>query len=158
MVEFAPGEALSPTAAAGRKRLERPEGTWKVKWSKSRQDDVAYERANTALRESLPELEEAVVLAYEYAEPEAPGPHTLYDETLNPYINKLLDADLETEDALKRVFGFIERLSASTDKHVRDIVIATILVNLVGEPRLALAQRYMGSATRRLLKKARTVA
>jgi len=123
-------------------------------WLKTRHDDVAYEQANAALRGSLPELEEAVVRAYADAEPGAPGPHTLYDETLNPYINTLLDADLETEGALKRVFGFIERLSASTDKNVRDIVIATILVNLVGEPRLALAQRYMGPATRRLLKKA----
>jgi hypothetical protein len=124
------------------------------RWLKRRPDDVAYELANSALRESLPELEEAVVRAYEYAEPEAPGPHTLYDETLNPYINKLLDANRETDEALKRVFGFIERLSASSDKNVRDIVIATILVNLVGEPRLGLAQRYMGPATRRLLKKA----
>ena len=124
-------------------------------WLKKRRDDVAYEHANAALRRSLPELEEAVVRAYEYAQPGAPGPHTLYDETLNPYINRLLDADLEPEEALKRVFGFIERLSASTDKDVRDIVIATILVNLVGEPRLALAQRYMGPATKHLLRKAR---
>ena len=124
------------------------------RWLKRRHDDVAYEQANAALRGSLPELEEAVVRAYEYAEPDVPGPHTLYDEALNPYINRLLDAELETDEALKRVFGFIEHLSASTDKNVRDIVIATILVNLIGEPRLALAHRYMGPATRRLLKKA----
>ena len=122
--------------------------------TKGQSDDVGYEQANAALRESLPELEEAVVRAYDYADPEVPGPHTLYDETLNPYINKLLDADLEPEEALKRVFGFIERLSKSTDENVRDIVIATILVNLVGEAKLPRAQRHMGPATRRLLKMA----
>lgn len=124
------------------------------RWLKSQHDDVAYEHANAALRESLPELEEAVVRAYEYAEPEPPGPHTLYDEALNPYINKLLDASLETDETLERVFAFIERLSSSTDKNIQDVVIATILPNLIGEPRLALARRYMGPATRRLLRKA----
>ncbi|MBY0497627.1 MAG: hypothetical protein K2Y23_25760 [Cyanobacteria bacterium] len=124
------------------------------RWLTSRHADVAYQHTNAALRESLPELEEAVVRAYEYAEPEAPGPHTLYDEALNPYVNKLLDANVETDEALKRVFAFVERLSSSTDKNVRDVVIATILPNLIGEPRLTLARRYMGPATRRLLRKA----
>jgi hypothetical protein len=125
-------------------------------WFGRRHDEVAYQQANAALRESLPELEDAVVRAYEDARPAAPGPHTLYDETLNPYINRLLDAERGTEEALKRAFGFVERLSASTDENVRDIVIATVLVNLIGEPRLALAERYMGPATRRLLKKAQS--
>ena len=126
-----------------------------MKWFlKRRLDGVIYEDANAALRESLPELEEPIARAYEYAEPDVPGPHTLYDETLNPYINMLLDAERENEEALKRVFAFIERLSASMDKNVRDIVIATILVNLIGEPRLDFARRYMGPATRQLLKTA----
>ncbi len=125
-----------------------------MRWLKNRHADLAHEDANAELRESLPELKEAVALAYEYAAPEAPGPHTLYDETLNPYVNKLLDASLETDDALERVFAFIERLSSSTDKNTQDVVIATILPNLIGEPRLVLARRYMGPATRRLLKKA----
>jgi hypothetical protein len=54
------------------------------RWLKSRHDAVAYEQANAALRQSLPGLEDAVVRAYDYAKSEAPGPHTLYDEALNP--------------------------------------------------------------------------
>jgi hypothetical protein len=123
-------------------------------WLKSRHADIAFEDINAALRESVPELKDAVAGTYEYAAPEDPGPHTLYDEALNPRINRLLDAGTESDEALERVFAFIERLSSSTDKNVRDVVLATVLPNLIGEPRLVLARRYMGPATRRLLKQA----
>ena len=124
-------------------------------WGKRRASaDTAYEQANSLLIQALPELGAAVQQALHDARPEEPGPHTLYDEALNPCIAKLLDAHQETEERLTRVFGFIERLSASTDKNVREIVTDTILAALEGEPRLALARRYMGPATRRLLKRA----
>ena len=124
-----------------------------LNWLFPRHEDIAYEHANAALRESLPELEERVLRAYAYAEPEAPGPHTLYDEVFNPYLNELLNAGIETDERLKRAFAFIERLASSTDPSARDIVIATILPNLIGEPRLALARRYMAPTTRRLLRR-----
>jgi hypothetical protein len=123
-------------------------------WPRRHASDVAYEQANAVLAECLPELAEAVRLELRDGRPVRPGPHTLYDEVLNPYVNKLLDARIETDEALKRVFAFIERLSSSTDKNVRDVVIATILPNLIGEPRLDVARRYMGPATRRLLRTA----
>lgn len=124
-------------------------------WNRYRtSSDIAYDNANAALGEALPELKDAVTRLYAYATVESPGPHCLYDEVLNPYVNKLLDASVEVDETMERVFAFIERLSSSTDKNVQDVVIATILPNLIGEPRLARARRYMGPSTRRLLRKA----
>jgi hypothetical protein len=128
-----------------------------MKWFANRyrtSSDVAYDTANAALGEALPELKDAVTRLYAYATVESPGPHWLYDEVLNPYIRRLLDGQAESEQTLKRIFDFIEHLSASGDKKVREVVMDTILAALEGEPRLALARRYMGPATRRLLKKA----
>jgi hypothetical protein len=123
-------------------------------WGRGRTSaDVAYEQANSMLVEALPELGAAVQQALHDARPEEPGPHTLYDEALNPYIARLLDKTQETEEALTRVFAFVERLSESTDKNVREVVTDTILAALEREPRLARARPYMGPATRRLLKK-----
>jgi hypothetical protein len=124
-------------------------------WSRYRtSSDIAYDNANAALGEALPELKDAVTRLYAYATVEPPGPHWLYDEVLNPYLRRLLDGQVENEQTLKRIFDFIEHLSASGDKQVREIVTDTILAALEGEPRLVLARRYMGPATRRLLKKA----
>lgn len=66
----------------------------------------------------------------------------------------MLDGQVESDETLKRIFDFIEHLSASGDKQVREIVTDTILAALEGESRLVLARRYMGPATRRPLKKA----
>jgi hypothetical protein len=115
-------------------------------------DEFTFTRANDLLVEYLPELKNAAEATLEYMSDPPAGPHTLYDEALNPYIGKLLDTALSTDEALQRVFEFIEHMSSSPDRQLRDVVAATILASLVDDPRMELARRYMGPATRRILR------
>jgi hypothetical protein len=114
--------------------------------------DVVYEQASALLVEALPELREAVEREIQDSAADPTILYSLCTEALNPHIDKLLDAHIEGEVALGRLFDFIERLSSSTDARVKDVVLTTILPHLVGEPRLAVGRRYMGRATLRLLK------
>lgn len=124
-----------------------------VLWGRGRASaGTAFERVNALLVEALPELREAAQQAFHDARPAEPGPHTLCDEALNPYIVDPLDSIRINQEALNRVFAFVERLSGSPDKKVRDVVTDTILAALEGEPRLERARPYMGPATRHLLK------
>ena len=79
----------------------------------------------------------------------------MYDEVLNPYLRTVLDSSIEADAALRRIFDLVERLATSPDERVRDVVVATICPPLFGERGLHIAERYMGRATRRLLKRAR---
>ena len=127
-----------------------------MKWFWNRygtSSDIAYDNVNTALGVGRSGTQGCSGTRVCVRHSSAPGPHWLYDEVLNPYVRRLLDGEVESEQTLKRIFDFIEHLSASADKEVRAVVTDTILAALEGEPRLAVARRYMGPATRRLLRR-----
>lgn len=119
------------------------------------QEPFVYELAGEELVRFVPELEGAYQRELEWSGSEIPGPHVLYDEILNPYINELLaSGSTDADGALRRVFDFIERLSTAADDRLRDLVGVTICEPLVGDhPRMSRARRYMGPATLRILKR-----
>lgn len=107
---------------------------------------IRYETVSDALIEFLPELHEAYQSHINWWGSQLPGPHVVYGDILNPYIDELLRAKDET--TLRRVFDFIERLSLSDDKRVQDLVAVTVCEHLGNDnQRLRDAIRYMGDAT-----------
>lgn len=85
---------------------------------------------------------------------EAPGPHVVFGDVLNPYLLELLATEASAAihaSALRRVFAFLERLARDGDDPVRAVVAATVCERLGDNPvTLALGRRFMGPATRRL--------
>ncbi len=105
-----------------------------------------YKLVNAALVEALPELREK----YEEetaAWGEEMGPHVIYGDLLNPFIAELLDSpeDPVTEERLRRVFAFLEKLLADPDPDFSDVARTTVAEDLESDPvRLQRGRSYMG--------------
>lgn len=107
---------------------------------------VRYEDVSDALTKHLPELRSRYEVELKWWGDERPGPHVVYGDILNPYIDRLLQS--REEAALHRVFNFIELLSSSGDLRVQELVTVTVCEHLGDdEARLHQARRFMGSAT-----------
>jgi len=107
---------------------------------------VTYENAADKLVESLPELKESYQAELEWWGTDRPGPHIIYGDILNPYIDRLLQAGGET--GLRRVFAFLEALSQNEDARVQELVAVTVCEYLGNAPKkLQMAKRFMGPAT-----------
>ena len=119
------------------------------------EEPFVYEQAGERLVHFVPELQDAYQRELQWWGAERPGPHALYDEILNPYINELLAAGSGDADAaLKRIFDFLEHLASAADERLRDLVGVTICEPLIGDHvRLSRARSYIGPATLRILKK-----
>ena len=110
---------------------------------------VRYEDVSVALTTHLQELREAYETEQQWWSGETPGPHVIYGNVLNPYIERLIEAG--DEAALRRVFAFVELLSNSDDVRVQEVVAVTICERLGSdENRLMQAKRLMGPATRKI--------
>src|SRR5688572_4988915 len=111
-------------------------------------ESVHYDEASDQLVEHIPELKQAYESELRWWKDERPGPHVIYGDILNPYIDRLLEVG--DSDALRRVFSFLELLSTSEDVRVQEIVAVTVCEYLGGFPeRLRLAKQFMGPATLR---------
>lgn len=107
---------------------------------------IRYENASDKLVEYVPELSEAYETELKWWGDEAPGPHVVYGDILNPYIDRLLESGNDV--ALRRVFEFLEVLSCSKDQRVQELVAVTVCEHLGNDPeRLKQAERFMSSAT-----------
>lgn len=107
---------------------------------------ITYENVSDALAEYLPELREAYEAELKWWGDERPGPHVVYGDILNPYLNQLLRSDQEA--ALQHVFAFLEMLALSEDRRVQEIVAVTVCEHLGNDDELLRrARRYMGPAT-----------
>ena len=110
---------------------------------------VTYDNVSDRLIEHIPELSEAYEAALEWWGNEKPGPHVVYGDILNPYIDRLLQSG--DEPSLRRIFHFLEKLSRSEDQRVQEIVSVTVCEQLTNnKERLQEARRFMGSATLKL--------
>ena len=107
---------------------------------------ICYESVSNALIERLPELREMYQTELGWWDDEKPGPHVVYGDILNPYIEHLLQKG--DDRTLRRVFEFIEELSSSEDARVQELVAVTVCENLGSdEQRLRAARCYMGPMT-----------
>jgi hypothetical protein len=108
-----------------------------------------YDEAVEKLIEAVPELGAKYRTELDWWGGEKPGPHIVYGNVLNPYVDTLLESGREHE--LRRVFEFLERLSTNGDAHVREIVAVTVCEYLgADERRLNAARKYMGPETVRI--------
>lgn len=77
--------------------------------------------------------------------------HVLYEEILCPYVNDLLQNDSENE--LKSVFDFYEKLAVCEDDEVKNLLQVTLLENLMDNKKLyKKAEKYMHTNTRLICK------
>ena len=113
-----------------------------------------YETLGRQLVDAVPELTEAYATLGRTWDDEAPGPHIVFGDVLNPYLLALLESpELAAEHAeiVARIFDLLERMARHDDPLVREVVSATVAERLGDEPRtLAIARTFMGDATRRL--------
>jgi len=110
---------------------------------------LSYERVIDQLIYSVPELAEPYDVEMAWWKEERPGPHVIYGNLLNPYLDRLL----QTGDhaSLRHVFEFLERLAQSKDTRVQDLVAVTVCEHLVNEMKqLGKAKTFMGPATLKL--------
>ncbi len=116
---------------------------------------ITYESVSDLLVSTLPELSAAYREMLAWWGDERPGPHVVYGDILNSYIAKKLDAG--DDEALKRIFALVEKLSSSSDPKVADIVSATICHYLSAyESTFRRLQQFMGNSTRARCEVART--
>ncbi len=85
---------------------------------------MRYSELNAKLSGYFPALQPVIDLEMDNGY--KPVPHVLYENVLNPYVIELLRDD-DNPDEIKRVFVFYERLAASTDDDVRDLLQETLL-------------------------------
>jgi hypothetical protein len=103
-----------------------------------------YRSVNEALVRAVPELKERY--EHETAEwGEEMGSHVIYGTILNPYLERLLAADDEDKEALKRIFDFLEEIASDPDPYVSEVATTTVAECLEEtEDRLNRARPYLG--------------
>ncbi len=109
---------------------------------------IPYDDISNALVEYLPELREVYEAELKWWGDEQPGPHVIYGDILNPYIDRLLQS--EEAVALRRVFDFLEMLARSEDLRVQELVAVTVCEYLGNnDEHLHQARHFMRPATLR---------
>lgn len=111
----------------------------------SETEQESFARINEALVRAVPELRG------KYAEEtdawgEEMGPHVIYGDVLNPYLTDLLQAgdDPTAEEALGRIFAFLERMLGDPDPEVSNVAATTVAEHLESDPHLERARLFMG--------------
>ena len=114
-------------------------------------EGLIYETASEKLIEFVPELNEAYRRELDWWGSETPGPHVIYEDILNPYVDRLLES--ADDAALRRVFNFIELLATAEDAR-RTILLPSPSSNPSRRNvlRTRQARQYMGPATRTILR------
>lgn len=109
-----------------------------------------YSDLNSQLLARVPEVFEGYAELKAMWDGDEPGPHVLYGDVLVPHLVKLLRSQ-EAEIALLRIFSFLEELAVSDDPEIRNVLGASVLEGLNGNPEARVAARdYMGPFTKRL--------
>lgn len=108
--------------------------------------DITYENVSHMLVEYLPEFAERYQSELKWWGNRKPGPHVVYGDILNPYIDQLLRSG--DEPRLRRLFDFIEVLAGSPDLRIQELVAVTVCEFLGDDPeRLKASKRFMGPHT-----------
>jgi hypothetical protein len=102
----------------------------------------------------FPELEADYRHEVERWEGEQPGPYVIYEDLFYRYIERVVAGG--EADILQRVFDFLELLATAEDARLQDLLRIAILTPFTVSPAiLRTSGKYMGDATRRLLKQVR---
>jgi hypothetical protein len=110
---------------------------------------ATYETVSDLLVKELPELSGPYLELLDYWNGERPGPHIVYGDILNPFI----DAKLQEEDreASVRIFRFIESLLLCADARVADMASVEICEHIAFSDKSIWrrARPFMGQATQK---------
>lgn len=111
----------------------------------SESEQAKFAKINEALVSAAPELRRKYVEETE-AWGEEMGPHVIYGDVLNPYLTDLLQAgdDPTAEEALGRIFVFLERMLGDPDPDFSEVVTITVAEHLESDPELERARLFMG--------------
>jgi len=120
--------------------------------SRAIRQPLSYTHANERLVEAIPELGDLYRTERDWWGADAPPPHVVFEDLLDPFVRKALaNGDVNT---LRRVFDFIERLSSSGDRRLHDLVAVAVCERLSEDPgQVAELRRYMGPRTRGILRR-----
>ncbi len=97
----------------------------------------------------MPELSFEYERQRRWWHPESPAPHVFFADSVVPYIRARLD-EKNAEEALRRLFAFVERMAASTSDDLVEIVALSILEPLLNKEASGLDRvwPYLGPSTR----------
>ena len=111
---------------------------------------IRYEELAELLEERFPRLSERFAECAYVRELN----HCYYGDILNPYIKELLKSDITNEVAIKKVFGFYEKLASNGDEKTVELLQVTLLEYLWDEKIVyERALMYMQPKTREVNEK-----
>lgn len=107
---------------------------------------ITYDNVSDVLVEHIPELRERYQEELKWWGDQRPGPHVVYGDILNPYIDRLLQSGDQAK--LRQVFEFVEVLAGHQDSRIQELVVVTICEHLGSNAdRLSATRRFMGPLT-----------
>jgi len=111
---------------------------------------IGYGSLTRELGRRIPFLREAVEQQLFAAGGEDPGPHVVFGDVFNPWLEECLSKP-EAETDLGIAFQFLEDMALDPDPRVQEVVQMTVLEDLLASPDLLKrARALMGPAAREL--------
>lgn len=96
--------------------------------------ELCYEDLVHRLLQAVPELRDRYEAERAWWGDGQPGPHNIYAAVLAPYIRELVEASsAESDDRAREIFGFLDELAGSTDPHVREVAVVSVLDHLLAD-------------------------
>jgi hypothetical protein len=115
-------------------------------------NEITYKNVDELLVAAVPELAETLTAALQRWRGEHPGQYTVF-AVFDPLVDRWIDSNT-TEDLLRRLFGYYERMALSKDSQVVNLLWLAVLEHLLGSPdRFAKAWSYMQPATRKCARR-----
>jgi hypothetical protein len=113
-------------------------------------NELQYDQLQKALLTQIPELLEPIEHAFgnDYdLKTESPGAYPIFEDVVLEFLLKNLDS-CQNVNLLKRLFDFFEKMAASSDGNVTDLLRIAILESLVYRPEYyQRAKQYLGKKT-----------
>jgi hypothetical protein len=111
---------------------------------------MKYETLSEDLIERLPALREEYEAELAWWGHERPGPHVIYGDILNRYLQAKLRNQNDREE-IRRIFSLLEELASNPDGRVQDVLLATVLEALYDNADLFRKSKdHMGRQTLKL--------
>jgi hypothetical protein len=110
--------------------------------------ELTYDTIIDRLIEEIPEFSEPWRAELEWLGA-GDWAYLLFGLVVNPFLVDSLH-DSQHEEAVRRIFDFVERMALSDDERLRTVASTSVCERLGGSDLLQLAYPYMGPATRQL--------
>ena len=108
---------------------------------------ITYQNMCEKLVEAIPSLKINYAKELKWWDGKNPGPHNIYGDVLNPYIEELVKFKNQKSDELKLIFEFLEKLATHEDEKVRNVLQATVCEQITGNGLYSHLKKYMGKET-----------